>query len=102
VSGQNSFFLLNFFENPSPEVRLYFVHSQVLYSHDAVKNVEGQRFTLFAVAESLKTTLMFKLEECFFPSAVRTMLQKLGTEGELPQEEVSIFMPLHSHSTKLF
>jgi hypothetical protein len=31
---------------------------------------------------------MFKLEDCFLPSAVRTILAELETEGELPQEEV--------------
>jgi hypothetical protein len=70
-------FLLNFFEKPSSEVRLYFVHSQALYFHDAVKEVEGQRFTVFEVTDNnngLKNTLMFKLEDCLLPSAVRTIL----------------------------
>jgi hypothetical protein len=31
---------------------------------------------------------MFELENCFLSSAVRTILGKLETEGELPQEEV--------------
>jgi hypothetical protein len=69
-----------------------------------VKKVEGQRVTVFEVTDSingLKTTLMFKLGDCFLLSAIRAVLGKLETEEELPQEEVQIFMPLHSHSTKL-
>jgi hypothetical protein len=31
---------------------------------------------------------MFKLEDYFLPSAVRAFLEKLNTDGELPQEEV--------------
>jgi hypothetical protein len=92
-------FLLNFFENPLSEVWLYFIHSQASSVHEAVKKVEGQRFTVFEVTDSingLKTTLMFKLEDCFLPSAVRTILGKLETEGELPQEEVPKF-----HATAL-
>jgi hypothetical protein len=34
---------------------------------------------------------MFKPEECLLPSAVRIILGKLETEGELPQEEVQKF-----------
>jgi hypothetical protein len=40
--------------------------------------------------------LIFKLEDCFLPSAVRTILGKLETEGELPQEELHKF-----HATAL-
>jgi hypothetical protein len=40
--------------------------------------------------------MMFKLEDCFLPSAVRTILGKPETEGELPQEELHKF-----HATAL-
>jgi hypothetical protein len=92
-------FLLNFFENPFSEVWLYFDHSQTSSFHEAMKKIEGQIVTVFEVTDSineLKTTLIFKLEDCFLPSAVGTVLGKLETEGELPQE-----VSLYSHSMKL-
>jgi hypothetical protein len=34
---------------------------------------------------------MFKLEDCFLPSAVSTILGKLQTEDQLPQKRVQKF-----------
>jgi hypothetical protein len=87
-------FLLNFFETSLSEVWLYFAHTWALSFHEAAKKAEGQSVTVFEIIDSingLKTTLMFKLEDSFLPSAVRTILGKLETEGELPQEEVQKF-----------
>jgi hypothetical protein len=44
----------------------------------------------------LKTTLLFKLEDCFLPSAASTFLGDLQTEGQLSQEQVQKF-----HATAL-
>jgi hypothetical protein len=83
-------FLLNLFETSLS----YFVHSQASSFHEAVKKVEGQRANVLEVTDcisGLKTALMFKLEDCFLLSAVRTILGKLEPEGELRQEEVQKF-----------
>jgi hypothetical protein len=76
-SGQCPLFLLNPFENPLFEVLLYFVHNQASSFHEAMKKAEGQRVTVTDIVNGLKAAMLFKLEDCFFPSSVRIILGKL-------------------------
>lgn len=86
-------FLLNFFKDPLSEAWLYFVDNQASFFHAAVLKVEGQAVTVFEVIDSISgliNILSSKLEECFLPFTVKTILGKLEREG-LPEEEIERF-----------
>jgi hypothetical protein len=74
--------LLNIYGTPLSEAWLYSVHRQASSFIEAVKKAEGQTVTAIEIIDSingLKTTLMFRLENCFLPSTVRTILAELET-----------------------
>ena len=73
-----------FFENPSSELRLLFMHSQAATFHQAVSNVEGQYISAIEsmkVIDELLDNLTIKVKELFLPLSMRNFMMKLKESG---------------------
>lgn len=72
--------LKQFFENPTGEIWMWFVHNVSSLFHQAILNVEGDKVCATEAALeyfSLKEKLESRLNELFVPSKVRESLSKL-------------------------
>lgn len=82
--------LKNFFENPSSELWLYFIHAQSSSFHQAVLKIEGQNISGIEAASEinkLKDNLSQKETAQFLPHAVRGLLVKLKESGYTDTDE---------------
>lgn len=85
--------LKNFFENPSSELWLYFIHAQSASFHQAVLKIEGQNISAIEAAteiNQLKKNLAQKQATQFLPYTVRTLLTKLKNSFDIDEELVKI------------
>lgn len=72
--------LKTFFENPSSELWLYFLHAQTAIFHQAVLKIEGQNVSAIESANEinrLRDNLELKENSIFLPHSVRNLLVKL-------------------------
>lgn len=83
--------LKNFFECPTSELWLFFVHSQSMTFHTAVLKIEGQNISAIEAAKviyELRTNLEEKLSSIFLPYSVRRLLSDLQKKGEVQEDYV--------------
>lgn len=70
--------LKTFFENPSSELWLYFMHAQAATFHQVVLKIEGQNVSAIESAKEinrLRDNLALKESSIFLPHTVRNLLQ---------------------------
>lgn len=73
-----------FFENPSSELWLLFMHSQAATFHQAVLNIEGQCISAIDTKkeiDKLLDNLALKEKELFLPHSMRNVIKKLKEDG---------------------
>ncbi|KAL4091716.1 hypothetical protein QTP88_026364 [Uroleucon formosanum] len=83
--------LKNFFECPTSELWLFFVHSQSVTFHTAVLRIEGQNISAIEAAKvinELRANLEEKLSSIFLPYSVRRLLSDLQKKGEVQEDYV--------------
>ncbi|KAL4156128.1 hypothetical protein QTP88_000163 [Uroleucon formosanum] len=83
--------LKNFFECPTSELWLFFVHSQSVTFHIAVLRIEGQNISAIEAAKvinELRANLEEKLSSIFLPYSVRRLLSDLQKKGEVQEDYV--------------
>lgn len=76
--------LKNFFEDPTSELWLYFLHAQSASFHQAVLKIEGQTLSAIEAAKEikqLKDGLAQKETNQFLPFTVRSLMVKLKDSG---------------------
>lgn len=72
--------LKTFFENPSSELWLYFLHAQAATFHQAVLKIEGQNVSAIESTKEinrLRENLALKESSIFLPHAVRNLMVKI-------------------------
>ncbi|XP_044741892.1 uncharacterized protein LOC123302864 [Chrysoperla carnea] len=82
--------LKDFFEDPTSELWLYFLHAQSASFHQAVLKIEGQTLSAIDVAKEinqLKENLIQKQTNQFLPFTVRTLIVKLKDNGSNIDED---------------
>lgn len=80
-----------FFENPTSEFWLFFMHAQAATFHQAVLNIEGQTVSAIETTKQinrLTENLTLKQNSCFLPHASRNILLKLRKSGLVDEENV--------------
>lgn len=80
-----------FFENPSSELWLFFIHAQSATFHQTVLKIEGQTVSAIETAKEinqLKDNLALKQNSFFLPHAARNILLKLQKTGVVNEENV--------------
>lgn len=83
--------LKEFFENPSSEMWLYFLHAQAASFHEVVLKIEGQNVSAIESAKEinrLRDNLALKENTIFLPHVVRNLLGKLQEEAAVDQQNV--------------
>ncbi|KAL4703937.1 hypothetical protein ACJJTC_007863 [Scirpophaga incertulas] len=80
-----------FFENPSSEMWLYFLHAQAASFHEVVLKIEDQNVSAIESAKEinrLRDNLALKENTIFLPHVVRNLLGKLQEEAAVDQQNV--------------
>jgi hypothetical protein len=84
--------LKEFFENPSSELWLYFMHAQSATFRQAVlKKIEGQKVFAIDAANEINqflNNLNQKQNACYLPHAIRNIMGKLLKTGAINEENV--------------
>lgn len=83
--------LKEFFENPSSELWLYFMHAQSATFHQAVLNIESQYVSAIDAANEinqLQSNLNQKQNVCYLPHTTRNIMAKLQDTGVVNEKNV--------------
>ncbi|KAG5893983.1 hypothetical protein JTB14_006586 [Gonioctena quinquepunctata] len=83
--------LKTFFEHPSSELWLFFIHAQLASFHQAVQKIEGQNISAIEAANEinqLNENLAKKQTKQFLPFTVRRLLKELKDTFYIEEELV--------------